>query len=78
VLYDATHFSGNGEASCAARHIFGDMDDLAWDLGNPDDVVTKNPIPINLGDPLAITAGKLLFGFRGLINGTGNGDDFHR
>jgi DNA-binding beta-propeller fold protein YncE len=77
MLYDATRFSGNGEASCASCHIFGDQDDLAWDLGNPDDVVRKNPIPINLGDPLAITAGKLLFGFRGPINGTGRADDFH-
>ena len=77
MLYDATRFSGNGEATCASCHIFGDNDDLAWDLGNPDDVVRKNPIPTNLGDPLAITAGKLLFGFRGAINGTGNADDFH-
>jgi DNA-binding beta-propeller fold protein YncE len=77
MLYDATHNSGNGEAACASCHIFGDMDDLAWDLGNPDDVVTRNPIPINLGDPLAIATGKLLFGFRGQINGTGNADDFH-
>ena len=29
-------------------HIFGDMDDLAWDLGNPDAAVTKSPIPINM------------------------------
>ncbi|HEU4726432.1 MAG TPA: hypothetical protein VFT22_01025, partial [Kofleriaceae bacterium] len=39
MLYDATHNSGNGEAACASCHIFGDLDDLAWDLGNPDDVV---------------------------------------
>jgi DNA-binding beta-propeller fold protein YncE len=77
MLYDATRFSGNGEASCASCHIFGDEDDLAWDLGNPDDVVRKNPIPVNLGDPVSLTAGKLLFGYRGLINGTGAGDDFH-
>jgi hypothetical protein len=77
MLYDATRFSGNGEASCASCHIFGDMDDLAWDLGNPDDVVKNSPIPINLGDPLSIAAGKLLFGFPGPINGTGNSDDFH-
>jgi len=44
VLYDATTFSGNGEAACASCHIFGDEDELAWDLGNPDDVVTANPI----------------------------------
>ena len=77
VLYDATHNSGNGEASCASCHIFGDMDDLAWDLGNPDDVVTKNPIPRNLGDALTVFLGKGLFGFRGAINGAGAVDDFH-
>src|SRR5262249_29362887 len=47
MLYDATRFSGNGEAACASCHIFGDMDDLAWDLGNPDASVSKSPIPIN-------------------------------
>jgi DNA-binding beta-propeller fold protein YncE len=77
MLYDATHNSGNGEAACASCHIFGDNDDLAWDLGNPDDIVRKSPIPGNLTDPLAIATGKLLFGFRGQINGTGNADDFH-
>jgi len=65
-LYDADHTSSNGEASCAACHVFGDADQIAWDLGNPDDHVTKNPIPINLG--FAAPAG---------INGTGVVDDFH-
>ncbi len=77
MLYDATGFSGNGEASCASCHIFGDLDDLAWDLGNPDEVVTKNPIPITFGDPTAITLGKTLFGVRSPINGTDKVDDFH-
>jgi YVTN family beta-propeller protein len=45
-LYDAAFSSGNGEASCASCHIFGDFDSLAWDLGNPDDVVTSNPQPV--------------------------------
>jgi DNA-binding beta-propeller fold protein YncE len=44
-LYDARFSSANGEASCASCHIFGDFDSLAWDLGNPDDPVTANPIP---------------------------------
>jgi len=35
-LYDATLTSSNGEASCAACHVFGDVDDLGWDLGDPD------------------------------------------
>ncbi|HMG24574.1 MAG TPA: hypothetical protein VK607_24725, partial [Kofleriaceae bacterium] len=69
MLYDATHNSGNGEAACASCHTFGDLDDLAWDLGNPDDVVKSNPIPINLGNPLLVAAGKLQFKFRGAANG---------
>ena len=77
MLYDATRFSGNGEASCASCHIFGDMDDLAWDLGNPDAPVTKNPITINFGDFQSITLGKLLFGVNTPLNGTDNTDDFH-
>jgi DNA-binding beta-propeller fold protein YncE len=47
MLYDATEFSGNGEAACASCHIFGDKDELAWDLGNPDNAITQSPIPIN-------------------------------
>ena len=65
--------SSNGEASCASCHIFGDMDDLAWDLGNPDDAVKTNPIPINLA--IAVTAGAVVL--PAPINGTGNVNDFH-
>jgi DNA-binding beta-propeller fold protein YncE/mono/diheme cytochrome c family protein len=36
-LYDATLTSSRGDSSCAGCHIFGDMDHLAWDLGNPDE-----------------------------------------
>ena len=50
-LYDATLTSSNGEASCASCHIFGDFDSLAWDLGNPDDIVRPNPNPFRLGGP---------------------------
>ncbi len=74
MLYDATRFSGNGEASCASCHIFGDVDDLAWDLGNPDEVVTKSPIPINFGDLLRLG---IPTGLDTPINGTGQVDDFH-
>ncbi len=35
-LYDARFTSSNGEASCSACHVFGDVDDLAWNLGDPD------------------------------------------
>ena len=68
MLYDATTFSGNGEATCSSCHHFGDMDDLAWDLGNPDGFVTTSAIPINLG--------AFSFTVRN-INGSGRVKDFH-
>jgi YVTN family beta-propeller protein len=78
LLYDAVFSSANGEASCASCHIFGDKDELAWDLGNPDDVVTANPIPKRLASGLEITLFQLVTTFPGsLINGTGNPDEFH-
>jgi YVTN family beta-propeller protein len=64
-LYDAVATSSNGEASCASCHIFGDNDQLAWDLGNPDDEATSNPMPIRL----SVAAGSN-------INGTGNVAEF--
>ncbi len=72
-LYDAALTSSNGEASCSSCHIFGDMDDLAWDLGNPDDAVKFNPIPINLA--IAVTSG--VFQLPAPINGTGQVNVFH-
>ena len=76
-LYDATRYSGNGEASCASCHIFGDKDELAWDLGNPDGSVTKSSIPINLGGllPFLIATGNS--GVPTPINGSNNPKDFH-
>ncbi len=46
-LYDANLTSSNGEASCSSCHVFGDLDSLAWDLGNPDDEMTTNNLPLN-------------------------------
>lgn len=69
MLYDAVRTSANGEASCASCHIFGDNDELAWDLGNPDEIVTNNPIPIRLGFAATAT--------QPFINGTGVVTDFH-
>jgi hypothetical protein len=45
LLYDARKTSSNGEASCSSCHVFGDLDSLAWDLGNPDDDVLANLNP---------------------------------
>jgi DNA-binding beta-propeller fold protein YncE len=42
-LYDANLSSANGTVSCASCHVFGDLDHLAWDLGNPDEQTRANP-----------------------------------
>lgn len=53
-LYDAIETSSNGEASCAACHIFGQMDSLAWDLSdNLATDVILNPNLFNTTGPLA-------------------------
>ena len=65
-LYDAEYTSSNGEASCASCHVFGDVDHLAWDLGDPDGDLSVSPIDIKL----AAAAGSE-------INGTGRASDFH-
>jgi hypothetical protein len=67
MLYDAAFSSSNGEASCSSCHIFGDLDQLAWDLGNPDDVVTTNPMLIKLNAFITDDA----------INGDAEADEFH-
>ena len=42
-LYDASLTSSHGDSSCASCHIFGDNDQLAWDLGDPDGDVGSPP-----------------------------------
>jgi hypothetical protein len=41
--YDAALTSSHGDSSCALCHVFGDMDQLAWDLGNPGGSAVLNP-----------------------------------
>ena len=77
MLYDATKFSGNGEASCASCHIFGDMDDLAWDLGNPDNAVTTSPIPINFGALISLLIAADGTALTTPLNGSNKPADFH-
>ncbi len=67
-LYDAQLTSSNGEAACASCHIFGDVDHLAWNLGNPDGDVKKNPLDILLQGGSFIVDN---------LNGTGEVDEFH-
>lgn len=59
-LYDARGTSSHGDSACASCHVSGDLDSLAWDLGNPDDDPIPNPGPftVNLinfftGEPIA-------------------------
>jgi DNA-binding beta-propeller fold protein YncE len=50
-LYDARATSSHGDSSCSSCHVFGDLDSLAWDLGNPDDEPIDNPGPFFLVPP---------------------------
>ncbi|ABF92193.1 hypothetical protein MXAN_5304 [Myxococcus xanthus DK 1622] len=77
-LYDANFSSANGESSCASCHIFGDKDELAWDLGNPDATVTANPINMRLASDLEIGIFRSFTGHPSSpINGTGKQNEFH-
>ena len=77
LLYDATRSSANGENACASCHMFGDMDELAWDLGNPDDVVTTSPLNRFLASDLFLKVGRRLFGPETPVNGSDKAADFH-
>lgn len=50
-LYDARETSANGTSACSSCHIFGDMDQLAWDLGNPDGDLLRNENPYVFNSP---------------------------
>src|SRR5262249_35930071 len=50
-LYDASFSSSHGDTACASCHVFGDVDHLAWDLGDPDAATGNNPGPFAI-DPL--------------------------
>jgi len=76
-LYYATRLSGNGEASCASCHIFGDKDELSWDLGNPDNAVTTSPIPINLEALFNVLVPLAATGVATPVNGSNKLSDFH-
>lgn len=74
-LYDANLTSSNGEASCSSCHIFADMDDLGWDLGNPDDNVKTNVNDFN-DQPFIDAAGVGSCFIQSLFAG-GTGCNFH-
>jgi DNA-binding beta-propeller fold protein YncE len=43
-LYDGEISSAHGDLACASCHLFGDVDGLAWDLGDPT-AATTIPVP---------------------------------
>jgi hypothetical protein len=47
-LYNASFSSSHGDSACASCHVFGDLDSLAWDLGNPDGSVQPVPGPFEV------------------------------
>jgi YVTN family beta-propeller protein len=47
-LYDAALTSSHGDSACASCHVGGDLDGLAWDLGNPNSSQLNNPGPFTL------------------------------
>jgi DNA-binding beta-propeller fold protein YncE len=47
-LYDARTTSGHGDQACASCHVFGDLDSLAWDLGDPTGTPLANPNPFRV------------------------------
>jgi DNA-binding beta-propeller fold protein YncE len=51
-LYDASFTSAHGDLSCAICHVFGDVDGLAWDLGDPAGPTIDYPVQIRNMDPL--------------------------
>lgn len=51
IFYDAEDSSAHGDLSCASCHLFGGLDNLAWDLGDPTGDLTP---PAPAGDPLGI------------------------
>lgn len=58
-LYDARLTSSHGDSACHSCHVFGDMDGLAWDLGDPDATQAKNPgpfilLPEQFGSPVDV------------------------
>jgi DNA-binding beta-propeller fold protein YncE len=64
-LYDARLTSTHGDSACASCHIFGDMDSLAWELGDPDGAVINNPGPFVTPPLLEAVVGKNLHPMKG-------------
>ncbi len=47
-LYDAEFSSAHGDLACASCHVFGGMDGIAWDLGDPQGEFIRSNHPPDL------------------------------
>ena len=64
-LYDARATSSHGDSACASCHMYGDMDNLAWDLGNPDSSTLTNTSPLVV-HPAMVGFGQVPVDFRAM------------
>jgi YVTN family beta-propeller protein len=53
LLYDAAQSSRYGDLACATCHVFGDVDGVAWDLGDPAGYSYDYPASIRNPEPQA-------------------------
>ncbi|NNE43341.1 MAG: T9SS type A sorting domain-containing protein, partial [Gemmatimonadetes bacterium] len=49
LLYDAEGTSAHGDISCASCHVFGEMDNIAWELGSPNGTFVNPVNPLGSG-----------------------------
>jgi DNA-binding beta-propeller fold protein YncE len=47
-LYEGETLSAHGDLACASCHVFGNMDGIAWDLGNPEGDFIRPELPLLL------------------------------
>ncbi len=63
-LYDASISSSHGDTACASCHVFGDVDHLAWDLGDPNSSTGNMPGPF-AADPLVFGQARTFASLKG-------------
>lgn len=52
LLYDGAFSSAHGDLSCGSCHLFGGMDNIAWDLGDPTGDFIPMPPPLQGFHPM--------------------------
>jgi len=76
LLYDARRTSSHGDSACASCHVFGNLDGLAWDLGDPDAASTNNPGPMAQGPEIFSQSGVVRDPFAAQVTGRRIEEDF--